>query len=180
MIIIEGADNSGKTILAKTIAGAFGYTYIHSPGPIRNDGELIERLYWYDQILPIKNLILDRCYLISELIYGNIIRKHSRVTKKQMYLYLEKLDKNQGMLLFCDQSFYVANPYPEHTIHLNKKENILLEEKVQEQQVEIRDAYKTLFLYMSKRVRHYISVISIKDFEYIFDYIRRYYERPGF
>jgi len=123
---------------------------------------------------------LDRCYLISELIYGNIIRKHSRITKKQLYLYLEKLNKNRGMLLFCDQSFYVANPYPEHTIHLDKKETVKLEEKVQEQQVEIRDAYKKLFMYMSKRVQHYIPVISVKDFAYIFDYIRRHYERERF
>lgn len=87
MIICEGMDNSGKTTLISTLKRIHGdaIEVIKPPGPFKDSKELKDwmgpemdkcRTFQYDNGM----IIYDRFPIISELVYGPIVRGESMVT----------------------------------------------------------------------------------------------------
>lgn len=76
VILVEGCDNTGKTTLVNKLAHKTGYTVVHSKGP---DKDQIKP--WLNHILEKaengENLIMDRVSLVSEQVYGPILRGDS-------------------------------------------------------------------------------------------------------
>lgn len=72
MIIVEGMDNSGKTTLIKSLTRDLPLSIIKSPGP----KDSLASFLWVIQTLreKKKDIIYDRYFLISERVYGPIIR----------------------------------------------------------------------------------------------------------
>jgi len=75
MIILEGPDGSGKTTLAKQLAGIMGLEI--APRVVSKDAEAeVDLVKWVDQNLNqgFHDTIYDRHRLISEPIYGPMLR----------------------------------------------------------------------------------------------------------
>ena len=72
VIIIEGADNVGKTSVAKYIANKLGYKYIHFGPP--SDPETVKYEY-LDFIETVDNAVVDRSF-IGEFVYGPLFRNY--------------------------------------------------------------------------------------------------------
>ena len=83
MIIVEGVDNSGKTRLVEWLIEKLpGVKVIHSHGPVQSE-LMVEQLladinmaYRYQ-----KPIVFDRFPLISEEIYGSVLRGGNLFTK---------------------------------------------------------------------------------------------------
>ena len=75
MIFLEGADNSGKTTLAKKMSKLLDIPFIlGSPHPPRDSSVLDE---WYKNLVHYGGLaVYDRCPMISEMVYGHVLRGH--------------------------------------------------------------------------------------------------------
>lgn len=175
MIIVEGADSSGKTILAKMIASMFGYTYIHSPAQIKHEETLKERLYWLKSLADIKEIILDRHYLISDIIYGNTIRDGSRISEIQLVEFLTFFNTKKHYIIFCDQVF-TSKYKAADSLHLNIAEKIKLERAVKDHSKEIQDYYKRLMIgTVFPYVKYAFTIEDIKDYGFLFDSLRRDY-----
>lgn len=71
MIIVEGPDNAGKTTLCNKLSKDLGLTVVHSERPKPGSNPVNHSI---NQIAPWGNIILDRCYAISEYVYGRIVR----------------------------------------------------------------------------------------------------------
>lgn len=66
IIVLEGPDNSGKSTLAKELAAILGFDIIHSGGPEKYPGEIVDRIKAYQK----KDwVIFDRHPVISQSIY---------------------------------------------------------------------------------------------------------------
>lgn len=87
MIIVEGMDNAGKTTLIETLKKIHGdaVDVIKPPGPFSSSKELKDwmgpeidkcRTFQYNRGM----VIYDRFPIISELVYGPIVREKSMVT----------------------------------------------------------------------------------------------------
>lgn len=72
MIIVEGMDNTGKTTLIKSLVKDLDLTHIKSPGP----KDSLASFSWVIESLKEKrkNIIYDRYFLISERVYGPVLR----------------------------------------------------------------------------------------------------------
>ena len=73
MIIIEGADNTGKSTLGKFLSKEFSLELIHSERPHWSWTEEQSLEHSRKQLLP-QLAILDRVYALSEYVYGPICR----------------------------------------------------------------------------------------------------------
>lgn len=96
-IIFEGIDGAGKTTMAEMFA-KIGFRKLH--GKYHPE---IEDLYsFYNDVLE-KNrnqrLVFDRSF-ISELVYGPILRKKSRLPTRQLKQLLGKLKNQQSLLVY--------------------------------------------------------------------------------
>lgn len=123
MIIIEGVDNSGKTVLGQKLSEFFNYPLIHSPG------HCPEMFDWTRKALRDEEIkFYDRFPIISEGIYGPILRDGDdfeteggkkilnlfwgrrpmviyckpplKIIKKKMGVQMEGVKKNLELLLF--------------------------------------------------------------------------------
>lgn len=97
MIIIEGVDNSGKTVLGQKLSEFFNYPLIHSPG------HCSEMLDWTKKALRDKEIkFYDRFPIISEAVYGLILRDgddfDSEEGKKIMGLFWDK----KPLVIYCE------------------------------------------------------------------------------
>src|SRR5690606_4664522 len=81
LVILEGPDGSGKSTLGTYLASQTERPLLHSPGVTQ--GEL-EMKAWVLRMLtsPLRdNLILDRFPLVSELVYGPVLRNEVLIPK---------------------------------------------------------------------------------------------------
>lgn len=72
MLIVEGPDGSGKTMLAKRIAEELDMEYRRYPGLSSTTGPDGVGIYawWREEIMEnATNVVYDRCFFISELLY---------------------------------------------------------------------------------------------------------------
>lgn len=76
VIVLEGCDGAGKTSIADALRDQHGYAVTHS-GRTRDGTDLAAR---YRQILATPGrIVLDRSF-ISELVYGPLFHRRSRIT----------------------------------------------------------------------------------------------------
>lgn len=73
MIIIEGLDATGKSVLAYHISRLTGWAVQRSEGPEKYPGEITKRIERY--LAMSDNTIFDRHPLISQFIYGALSNK---------------------------------------------------------------------------------------------------------
>lgn len=81
LVILEGPDGAGKSTLGTYLASQTGRPLLHSPGVTQ--GEL-EMKAWALRMLtsPLRDsLILDRFPLVSELIYGPVLRNKALISR---------------------------------------------------------------------------------------------------
>lgn len=104
MIILEGPDNSGKTTLGQRLETALGVTLIHSTRPPADasSSDLIEHAVL--QVEP-RRVIMDRNYLISELVYGTILRGGPALGRERhLKLMNDMLELGHILIIYCRPS----------------------------------------------------------------------------
>lgn len=72
--IFEGPDGAGKSFTALEVSRAVGLPIHHSGGPPKSRQEMFNRV---ERLLTKDNIIFDRFPLISDHVYGPIIRNES-------------------------------------------------------------------------------------------------------
>lgn len=179
MIIIEGADGSGKTTFANMIMAAFPrFKKVHSPGPL-NAANVKERIFWNNELTSMDYVIMDRCTMFSERVYGPVLRNNCFIDIQQFSSFLTNVrnGNKRNMIVFCDREF---NPIKkEHgSIHLNKKEKMKLEDSIDENLSEIREAYRDIFnsLFKAHQSLNSFIIKNVNDEINVIDFIRRNYE----
>lgn len=101
MIILEGPDNAGKTTLGERLATALGATFIHSERPPKesSDNDLIEHAVL--QVEP-RRIIMDRNYLVSELVYGTVLRGGPALGRERhLKLMNDMLELGHILIIYC-------------------------------------------------------------------------------
>lgn len=103
IIIVEGCDKSGKSTLSRLLKSLLQADYYHSSLSLEEDlflkyRSLIERVQ--------KLTICDRFYP-SELVYGPIIRGHSRLSKEQFIKLNQLVARKGGFFVYCESSIEV-------------------------------------------------------------------------
>ena len=114
MIITEGCDGTGKTVLAKAISAKFGGEYIHSPGPVGDLGDWI--LGYTLAPLSYAKAVFDRFYF-SELVYGPIFRGQVAFTRDTQAFYLGRILAGTPMVIFCTRKRQEVMNYIRKTKH---------------------------------------------------------------
>lgn len=76
-IILEGPDNSGKSTLAKYLNEFLGFTLIHSGGPSKYPGEVVERSKRFNEMKG--PIIFDRHPCVSQNLYAEALGEGERV-----------------------------------------------------------------------------------------------------
>lgn len=100
IIIIEGVDGSGKTMLAEQLQEQTGYKLIHRSKP-ESEEEKQQMLKMYiDLITAGEDVIFDRCWY-SEIVYGQIMRDESHISMQQMYDLEVLVAKVGGIIIHC-------------------------------------------------------------------------------
>ena len=132
MIIIEGPDNSGKSILAKHLSQSLKLKIWHSPGPNTK-----EQLYdSMDFVMKQEELILDRVPCISEQIYGPVLRGKNLLQDTGL---LEKLiEEKDPIFIYCR---------PSTDIIVSKKMKFRLEESEDHKRKVVEEIYTLITIY---------------------------------
>ncbi len=102
MIIIEGADNTGKSTLGQKLSEMFLMELKHSirPDPLWTPQEALE--HSYRQLHP-QLAILDRVYAISEYVYGPICRGRSALADLHDKALID-LQNRPYLIIYCRPS----------------------------------------------------------------------------
>ena len=100
IIIIEGVDGSGKTMLAQQISRQTKYPIVHRTKP-KDEGEKALMMGEYLQaVRSSKNIIFDRCWY-SEMAYGPVMRDKSYISYPQMYELEKQLARVGALIIYC-------------------------------------------------------------------------------
>ena len=95
MIICEGADGAGKTLLAQRIATATGWPLQHSGGPPKTEEEMCARVFNY--LHGSKRIVFDRFPVISDVVYASVMGRTTPVRPEMRTM----LDACQPLIIFC-------------------------------------------------------------------------------
>lgn len=98
ILILDGPEAAGKTMLAEKLAERSGFPYIHNSIP-KGNYDMVEM--YAEMIRTNNDAIIDRCWY-SEMVYGPIMRGESRITQENM-IELEQLvvQNGGGMIIHC-------------------------------------------------------------------------------
>lgn len=100
IIIIEGPDGAGKTMLAEQLSKQNKCPIIHRSKP-KDDAEKAAMMGTYIQaIKERKNVIFDRCWY-SEMVYGAVMRDKSAISYPEMYELEKRLANTGAMIIHC-------------------------------------------------------------------------------
>ena len=100
ILIIEGIDGAGKTMLANRLQEQTGYTLLHRSQP-KTEEDKRRMMDEYLQVLKTgKNCIMDRAWY-SEMVYGPVMRDASVINYPQMYELEKQLAKAGGLIIYC-------------------------------------------------------------------------------
>lgn len=100
IIILEGPDGAGKTMLAEKIRRQTGYNLVHRVQP-KSEEDKTRMMDEYEQVIKSgKNCILDRCWY-SEMVYGPVMRDASVITYPQMYQLEKHLASVGAIIIHC-------------------------------------------------------------------------------
>ena len=100
IIIIEGADGSGKTTLAEQLSKQTKYPIIHKSNPKTEMEKLSQMGEYLQMVRSSKNFIFDRCWY-SEMAYGPVFRDKSYISYPQMYELEAQLAKAGALIIYC-------------------------------------------------------------------------------
>jgi thymidylate kinase len=100
LIIIEGADKTGKTTLAKRLCERLKYDYAHFGAPGKNPAQ--EYANFLQTIE--RPVVCDR-FLYGEQVYGPLLRGKTLITELQLKT-LERLSRSKGAILI-----HACTPY---------------------------------------------------------------------
>lgn len=98
MIVVEGVDNTGKTTLAKFLAEQLGFVYMHNPGPPNEQTQPEWVLFIEDSLLDVENRVYDRHPIISEAVYGPILRDKDTLKGTG---YIVRLVELNPIIIYC-------------------------------------------------------------------------------
>lgn len=103
MIITEGIDGSGKSTIISEICLMTGRSIKHAGGPPVDATNYLKRLDQY-RVLP-EAVLCDRHPLISELIYGRILRGHTVIGEDILWkCIITCIVRNNPIFLWCEPS----------------------------------------------------------------------------
>ena len=102
IIIIEGIDGAGKTMLANKLRDQTGYMILHRSHKTDADPNRV-----FDEYMQViesgKNCIMDRAWY-SEMVYGPVMRDASLINYPQMYALEKALAKRGAIVIHCTGS----------------------------------------------------------------------------
>lgn len=105
LIIIEGADCTGKTTLAKELIKTIGEKHVSfiSKGPPTSDNPIVEYLWPLANYAPNSNqhLICDRWH-VGEMIYPKIFNRKSIMTTTEFELINDVIHKLGGVIIYLE------------------------------------------------------------------------------
>lgn len=110
LIVLEGMDNTGKTILAEKIMNRWNDFKYEKPVPSAGpEGQTEEYMLKdtqrvFDRVKNGENIVTDRLNIISEEIYGPICRTESRINESNHVEYMCKLFELNPVIIFCRPS----------------------------------------------------------------------------
>ena len=99
MIIVEGCDNSGKTMLSAQLSKALNIPARHSTAP-NPAWTALEALEHSSRSLRPQRAILDRVYAISETVYGPIVRGRNALGEQARQAIMD-LYQRPYLIIYC-------------------------------------------------------------------------------
>lgn len=103
LIVIEGLDNTGKTTLSNFISETFKFEYLHSNRK-KTKTEMLEYVYDLSEISNSRNIVMDRFPLVSEFVYGPIVRNQLLLSIKDFFEAWKHILVNMPFIIFCEVS----------------------------------------------------------------------------
>jgi len=101
IIIIEGPDGAGKSMLAEKMAKQTGYKLIRMSYPKNEEEEKLMAGNYLQMLKSAKNIIFDRAWY-SEMVYGPIKGRDPNIMSYPMMYELEtKVAQMGGLLIYC-------------------------------------------------------------------------------
>lgn len=114
MIIIEGMDNTGKSTLAKKLSLKFNLKIIKSSGPPEDKESWIKKIHYsIDQSKKGINFIYDRHPLISEYVYGPILRGKNLLDNEEGNQLWKEFIEIQPFIIYCRPPIFCIIKYGE-------------------------------------------------------------------
>ncbi len=98
IIIVEGMDNTGKTTLVEQLVKETGYDMVRSPGGPQSLEDMIDKV---ETCLISDNIIYDRFPLISEEVYGPVLRGYSLWKFLRWREYFIQLLQLKPLFIYC-------------------------------------------------------------------------------
>lgn len=148
MIIVEGPDNSGKSTLIQNLLKDYTIElFSTSKGPIHDLNYFERKILETTQNLEFPHLIMDRCSLLSEEIYGPTLRSKNLIDELEYPSYYRRklyssLSQGETFLIYCRPPKPILLDFKNHQVkehdtqeHLN---NIILKAE------SIIEAYDTI------------------------------------
>lgn len=104
MIIIEGMDNTGKTSLLNKLADVFKVTKVRlENAPTATESEFRNYL-WFNLTRTDHNQCIYDRFLLSELVYGPILRNNVRLDGWENEGALELLAYKRPLIIYCKRT----------------------------------------------------------------------------
>lgn len=108
MFILEGPDGSGKSVLSEKLGRLLGVPVLHHGGPPRSSEELGERL---ERQFDSFGHIIDRSPIVSERVYGPVIRGSMLVDESYLKKWTERFRMRGWILLYCRPTNDILQQY---------------------------------------------------------------------
>ena len=105
MIVLEGVDGSGKSTLAMDLEGRFGIPVVHSLGPKSKEATLKWILRSHIVQMSGCTLIYDRHPLISEMVYGKVLRGEPLIDPTTYANFLSIWAIRKPLIIYCRPPF---------------------------------------------------------------------------
>ncbi len=105
MVIVEGCDNCGKTKLIQHLATELHCEVIKSPGPQPKEA-LASWMMVMFQLQHIQAVIFDRFPVISEEIYGKVLRGYSELDFYGERTFITILKRMSPLIIHCRPPMY--------------------------------------------------------------------------
>lgn len=101
MIIVEGLDNTGKTTLVKKLSKDLGLLVMNNQGKPKKARDVVDYLHIVIDVSHRFPVILDRLSLISEPIYGPVIRGSHLLNTWQVHTLTYQLKSRKPTIIYC-------------------------------------------------------------------------------
>jgi len=100
VLILEGPDGAGKSMLAKKLEAQTGYKLICKSYPRTEEEKTLMVGTYLQDLKSAKNIIFDRAWY-SDMVYGPVMRGETPITYPIMYELERKVAQQGGILIYC-------------------------------------------------------------------------------